>query len=162
MTASGHHFNATVLREYDIRGVVGDTLTVDDATALGRAFGSVVVEQSGSRICVGYDGRHSSLDMEAALVEGLISTGINVDRIGRGPTPMLYFATVDSGADGGIMVTGSHNPPKHNGFKIMHGPNRFMVRPFRISADGLRMAILLPGLETCLTLLFSTDISIGW
>ena len=125
MNATDHHFHATVLREYDIRGVVGETLTTDDATALGRAFGSLAVDSGGSRICVGYDGRHSSPDMEAALVEGLISTGINVDRIGRGPTPMLYFATVDSGADGGIMVTGSHNPPTHNGFKMMHGPKPF-------------------------------------
>ena len=125
MTAQSHHFHSTILREYDIRGVVGETLSTDDASALGRTFGTLVIETGGSRVCVGYDGRHSSPDMESALVDGLVSAGLTVDRIGRGPTPMLYFAAVDSEADGGIMVTGSHNPPSHNGFKIMHGPKPF-------------------------------------
>ncbi|MGY8964099.1 MAG: phosphomannomutase, partial [Rhodospirillales bacterium] len=63
--------------------------------------------------------------MEAGLIEGLISTGIDVDRVGLGPSPMLYFATIESNADAGIMVTGSHNPPTHNGFKMMHGRKPF-------------------------------------
>jgi phosphomannomutase len=121
----GHSFHPTILREYDIRGIVGETLSTDDAVAIGQAFGSLIVESGGARVCVGYDGRQSSPDMEAALVKGLTSTGVNVDRIGRGPTPMLYFATVEGGADGGIMVTGSHNPPTHNGFKMMHGRKPF-------------------------------------
>ena len=125
MTKQAHQFHPTVLREYDIRGIVGETLHGADAIAIGRSFGSLIKENGGSRICVGYDGRHSSPDMEAALVEGIASTGVSVDRIGRGPTPMLYFATVESGADGGIMVTGSHNPPTHNGFKMMHGRKPF-------------------------------------
>jgi phosphomannomutase len=121
----GHTFHPTILREYDIRGIVGETLSTDDAQAIGRAFGSLIVENGGMRVCVGYDGRQSSPDMESALVEGLVGTGVVVDRIGRGPTPMLYFATVESGADGGIMVTGSHNPPTHNGFKMMQGRKPF-------------------------------------
>ena len=91
MTTIGHQFHATVLREYDIRGVVGETLTTEDATALGRSFGSLAAENGGSRVCVGYDGRHSSPDMEAALGEGLISTGINVDRIGRNSENRSHF-----------------------------------------------------------------------
>src|SRR5690606_2192686 len=114
-----HAFHPTVLREYDIRGIVGETLSPADATAVGKVFGTLVRRSGGKRVCVGYDGRVSPPAMEAALVEGLVSAGVAVERIGRGPTPMLYFATVDRGADGGIMVTGSHNPPTHNGFKMM-------------------------------------------
>ncbi len=114
-----HAFHPTVLREYDIRGIVGETLSPADATAVGKVFGTLVKRGGGKRVCVGYDGRVSSPSMEAALVEGLTSVGVDVERIGRGPTPMLYFATMDHGADGGIMVTGSHNPPTHNGFKMM-------------------------------------------
>lgn len=123
--AQGHTFHPSVLREYDIRGIVGETLSTQDATALGQAFGTMLSESGGKRVCVGYDGRQSSPDMEAALIKGLVSTGVSVDRVGRGPSPMLYFATVDSQADAGIMVTGSHNPPNHNGFKMMHGRKPF-------------------------------------
>ncbi len=120
-----HKFHPSILREYDIRGIVGETLSSADATAIGRAFGTIVRRGGGLRVCVGYDGRLSSPAMEAAVVEGLMAAGIAVDRVGRGPTPMLYFATVDSKADGGIMVTGSHNPPNHNGFKMMLGKKPF-------------------------------------
>jgi len=120
-----HTFHPSVLREYDIRGIVGETLSPADAGGVGRIFGTLVRRSGGTRVCVGYDGRVSSPAMEAALVEGLVSVGVNVDRVGCGPTPMLYFATVDSKADGGIMVTGSHNPPTHNGFKMMMGKKPF-------------------------------------
>ncbi|WP_207458397.1 phosphomannomutase/phosphoglucomutase [Azospirillum sp. SYSU D00513] len=116
-----HNFHPTVLREYDIRGIVGKTLNPADARAVGRAFGTVVVRGGGKTVCVGYDGRLSSPDLEAALVEGLVSTGLHVLRIGLGPTPMLYFATRDREADAGIMITGSHNPPEYNGIKMMLG-----------------------------------------
>ena len=118
---SAHTFHPTVLREYDIRGIVGKTLTEDDARAVGRAFGTVVVRGGGKAACVGYDGRLSSPALEAAMVEGLVSTGLTVFRIGLGPTPMLYFATRDRHADAGIMITGSHNPPEYNGIKMMLG-----------------------------------------
>ena len=120
-----HTFHTSILREYDIRGIVGDTLFTGDAAAVGRGFGTIIKRAGGTRVCVGYDGRLSSPEMEMALVEGLLSTGVSVTRVGRGPTPMLYFATIDSGADGGIMVTGSHNPPTHNGFKMMIGKKPF-------------------------------------
>lgn len=114
-----HVFHPTILREYDIRGIVGETLFAADAEAIGRAFGTLVVRNGGRMVCVGYDGRLSSPDLEAALVRGLVSTGLEVRRIGCGPTPMLYYATKTMAADGGVMVTGSHNPPTHNGFKMV-------------------------------------------
>jgi len=114
-----HVFNPTILREYDIRGIVGETLNLADARAVGRAFGTVVRRSGGTRVCIGYDGRESSPALEAALVEGLVATGLAVDRIGLGPTPMLYFATYHLEADAGVMITGSHNPPEYNGIKMM-------------------------------------------
>ncbi len=122
---SGHGFHPSILREYDIRGIVGETLGVEDARALGRAFGSEVVRGGGRLVCVGYDGRLSSPELEAALVEGLAACGLEVRRVGRGPTPMLYYATKVMEADGGVQVTGSHNPPNHNGFKMMLGGRSF-------------------------------------
>ncbi len=117
-----HRFDPVILREYDVRGTVDKNLHVADATALGRAFGSMIVRAGGRRVVVGYDGRTHSPKLEAALIEGLLSTGVNVDRIGLGPTPMLYFAAYHTDADGGIMVTGSHNPPDQNGFKMLMAP----------------------------------------
>ena len=120
-----HSFDPTILREYDIRGVMGKTLSETDALAIGRAFGTIIAEGGGTRVCVGYDGRVSSPGLEAALVGGLTSCGIHVVRIGLGPTPMLYYAVNVLGADGGIMVSGSHNPPEYNGFKMMIGTKSF-------------------------------------
>ncbi|MEI8395530.1 MAG: phosphomannomutase/phosphoglucomutase [Rhodospirillaceae bacterium] len=117
--------HSTILREYDIRGVVGETLTEADVRAVGRAFGSRVVRGGGSRVCIGYDGRVSSPVLEAALVDGLTACGLSVERIGLGPTPMLYYATREHGADGGVMITGSHNPPEYNGIKMMLGKGPF-------------------------------------
>lgn len=121
----GHCFDPVILREYDIRGVVGETLSVDDARALGRTMGSIVARKGGRFVAVGYDGRLTSPDLEAALVEGLGGCGLVVARIGRGPTPALYYATNMLDADAGIMVTGSHNPPSHNGFKMVVGGKAF-------------------------------------
>lgn len=123
--AVSHRFNPTVLREYDIRGIVGETIAEDDARAVGRAFGTVVARNGGSKVAIGYDGRLSSPAMAAALEEGLRSAGMEVLRVGRGPTPMLYFGVYALEADGGIMVTGSHNPPDYNGFKMMLGHGAF-------------------------------------
>ena len=116
-----YRFDPTILREYDIRGVIGETLGPADARAIGRAFARMVRRKGGSRVAVGYDGRLSSPELEEALVEGLTASGIDVERIGLGPTPMLYFATYHLGTDGGVMITGSHNPPNYNGFKMMLG-----------------------------------------
>lgn len=116
-----HEFDPTVLREYDIRGLVDKTLSEADAGALGRAFASLVCREGGSVVAVGYDGRHTSPRLEQALIAGLMDAGAEVRRIGLGATPMLYYAVHALGADGGVMVTGSHNPPDYNGFKMMLG-----------------------------------------
>jgi phosphomannomutase len=121
----GRRFDPSILREYDIRGVVGQTLSSQDAAALGRAYGSILRRRGGAAVAVGYDGRLSSPELEGALADGLAATGLNVLRIGRGPTPMLYYAVHTLEVDGGIMVTGSHNPPDHNGFKMMMGKASF-------------------------------------
>jgi phosphomannomutase len=121
----GHRFDPTILREYDIRGVVGKTLSSADARAIGRAYALTLAEAGGHRVAVGYDGRLSSPELEEALVDGLVIEGADIVRIGRGPTPMLYYAAATRAVDGGIMVTGSHNPPDHNGFKFV-----FQGKPF--------------------------------
>src|SRR5438874_13101156 len=120
-----HRFDPSILREYDIRGVVGKTLFAADAHALGRAFAITVAQAGGKKVAVGNDGRLTAPELEAALVDGLAEGGVDVVRTGRGPTPMLYFAAATLGVDGGIMVTGSHNPPDHNGFKLVLGGKAF-------------------------------------
>jgi phosphomannomutase len=120
-----HRFDPTSLREYDIRGVVGRTLHPADAFAIGRTFGSIVARAGGTKVAVGYDGRLSSPSLEAALVDGLKASGMHAIRIGCGPTPMLYYTAVTKGTDGAVMVTGSHNPPDYNGFKMMLGRKPF-------------------------------------
>jgi phosphomannomutase len=108
----------SILREYDIRGIVGDTLSIEDVKVIGRAFGTMLIEKGGNSVAVGYDGRLSSPGFESALVEGLINTGINVATVGLGPSPMLYYATHKLNQDAGLMITGSHNPPDYNGIKM--------------------------------------------
>ena len=121
-----HQFHSTVLREYDIRGIIGQTLGADDARAIGRGFATLLRQAGGTKVAVGYDGRVSSPMLEHALVEGLTASGCDVVRIGMGPTPMLYYAEASAeDVDGGIQITGSHNPANYNGFKMV-----FQGRPF--------------------------------
>jgi phosphomannomutase len=114
-----HSFNPSILREYDVRGIVGKTLTKEDAWALGRSFGSLAADEGARSIAVGRDGRLHSPELESALVDGLMECGLDVVRIGVGPSPMLYYATNVLDVAGGIQVTGSHNPPDYNGFKML-------------------------------------------
>jgi phosphomannomutase len=114
-----HTFNSTILREYDVRGIVGKTLHEADAYALGRSYAALALSEGAKRIAVGRDGRTHSPQLEAELVRGLTESGLDVVRIGVGPSPMLYFATATLGVDGGIQVTGSHNPADYNGFKML-------------------------------------------
>ena len=134
-----HTFDPTVLREYDIRGIIGETLGPDDARAIGRSFATMLREAGGTKVAVGYDGRVSSPILEHALVEGLTASGCDVVQIGMGPTPMLYYAEASAeDVDGGIQITGSHNPANYNGFKMV-----FQGRPFfgaDIAALGERAA----------------------
>ena len=139
-----HTFNRTILREYDIRGIIDETLTADDAYAIGCAFGTGIVRTGGKTVCVGYDGRLSSPEMEQAVVDGLNDCGVDVIRIGLGPTPMLYFAVNVLDAAGGVMVSGSHNPPEYNGFKMMSGPKPFYGEDIR----GLGMTAAAADYET--------------
>jgi phosphomannomutase len=115
-----HRFDPTILREYDIRGIVGSTLHEADARAIGQAFATMARARGASKIAVGYDGRLSSPAMADAVVQGLTAGGVDVVRIGMSPTPMLYFACYHlTDVDGGIQITGSHNPPDYNGFKMI-------------------------------------------
>jgi phosphomannomutase len=124
-TMHGHRFDPTILREYDIRGVVGKTLHEADARAIGRAFGTIVAEKGGRRVAVGWDGRLSSPMLAEAIVQGFTEAGVDAIRVGLGPTPMLYYAVMTLDVDGGIQITGSHNPPDYNGFKMMLGKKSF-------------------------------------
>ena len=112
-----HFFDPTIIREYDIRGIYNDTLCEKDALVLGHVF-ALKLEKN-KIVNVACDGRHSSIPLKKALVQGLIEGGANVRDIGLGPTPMLYFSCFDNECEAGIMITGSHNPPTHNGFKIL-------------------------------------------
>jgi len=120
-----HVFHPTMLREYDIRGVVGDTLSAADAYAIGRSFATLIRRAGGRSVAVGYDGRLSSPMLAEALIEGINAAGIDALNVGLGPTPMLYYAASTEEVDGGIQITGSHNPPDYNGFKMV-----FQGRPF--------------------------------
>ena len=112
-----HKFHETIIREYDIRGIYDETLHNIDAKILGNLFGMEVGH--GKTINVGFDGRLSSESLKINLVNGLIDVGINVNEIGLCPTPLLYYSCFELSAQGGIIVTGSHNPKNHNGFKIV-------------------------------------------
>jgi len=117
--------NPTSLREYDIRGIVGETLDADDVRSIGRGFGTLVRRSGGTTVAVSYDGRLSSPELAAALTDGLVQCGLAVTGIGLGPSPMLYYAAHTLPADAGIMITGSHNPPEYNGIKLVLGGHSF-------------------------------------
>ncbi len=111
----------TIFRAYDIRGVVGETLSPTIARLIGRAIGSEAAEKGQTAIVVGRDGRLSGPVLLDALIDGLKSTGRMVINIGQVPTPTMYYATYSLGTGAGVMLTGSHNPSNYNGFKIMLG-----------------------------------------
>src|SRR5690554_4894083 len=115
-----------IFREYDIRGVVERDFAGDVPELIGRAFGSELIAQNGDAasppvVVVGRDNRPSSPDLAESLIEGLLRTGVDVIDVGTVPTPGLYYATHRYDTDGGIQITGSHNPPEYNGFKMSIG-----------------------------------------
>ena len=113
--------NTNIFREYDIRGIVGDHLTDETVATVGRALGTFFVQNGAKRIAIGYDARESSPRFCDLLTAAFTSLGIRVVLIGRVPTPVLYHTVFTKDVDGGVMITGSHNPPDHNGFKICLG-----------------------------------------
>jgi phosphomannomutase len=123
LTKATHQLNSQVLRAYDIRGAVGETLFPEDAFYIGKAFATKIINKTGKKnpvIALARDGRISSPELEANALKGLLAAGAIVKRIGIGPSPMLYFTVRSENLDGGMMVTGSHNPGHHNGFKMMY------------------------------------------
>jgi len=113
--------NPQIYREYDIRGVVGKDLTPEVVLKLGRGFGTHMINLGKKELVVGRDGRLSSKSFRDALIEGLLSTGCDLVDIGVCPTPVYYFSLFHFNREGGMMVTGSHNPPDFNGFKVSVG-----------------------------------------
>ena len=151
MTDFQHHFHPTILRAYDIRGIVGKTLSDADAFAIGAGFAVMTAQnmrddhaKEKPKIAVGYDGRISSPALSDALISGLMAGGAQVMVIGMGPTPMLYFADYDLECDGAIQITGSHNPKDYNGFKMVCGHRSFygddIVRLGKQLAQGIRLS----------------------
>jgi phosphomannomutase / phosphoglucomutase len=113
--------NTNIFREYDIRGIVGEHLTNETVAILAKAIGTYFAQNGAKRIAIGFDARKSSPIFRDLLVQGFIECGLDCVDIGRVPTPVLYFTVFTQNVDGGVMITGSHNPPNHNGFKICLG-----------------------------------------
>ncbi len=107
-----------IFREYDIRGLHASELTDETAQAVGHAFATVIRREGGTRVAIGRDVRPSSVRLAAAAERGMIAAGLAVERVGTVPTPALYYAVASRGLDGGMQITGSHNPPEFNGFKM--------------------------------------------
>jgi phosphomannomutase/phosphoglucomutase len=136
--------NATIFREYDIRGLHATDLTDEVAENIGRAYATTLRRGGARRVAVGRDVRPSSPRLEAALVKGVTGAGLDAVRVGTVPTPALYFAIAELGLDGGVQVTGSHNPPEFNGFKMCRG----LMALFGDEIRALRTAIELRDLDT--------------
>ncbi|HHY75347.1 MAG TPA: phosphomannomutase/phosphoglucomutase [Firmicutes bacterium] len=115
--------NPSIFREYDIRGLVGEDLTQDTVRTIGLAYGTFLRRNGVTRAVVGRDCRLSSFAYSQAIADALLETGVDVIDIGLVTTPVLYFARIHYGIEGGVMVTGSHNPPEYNGFKLAFGPD---------------------------------------
>lgn len=131
------HIPAEIFKAYDIRGIVGRTLTPSITELIGRAIGSEARARQQPAIAIGRDGRLSGPDLAAALARGIQSSGVDVIDVGRVATPMLYFAAHQLATRSGVMVTGSHNPPQYNGLKIMLGGETFAGE----TIQGLRQRI---------------------
>ena len=108
-----------IFKAYDIRGIVGKTLTPDIVEAIGHAIGSEAALRKQKSICIGYDGRLSGPELASALSRGIRKSGLNVINLGLVATPMVYFAAYHLNTGSGVMVTGSHNPPEYNGLKMV-------------------------------------------
>jgi len=113
--------NSRIFRQYDVRGVVDEDLTDEVVEKLGKGYGAQMVNLGHTKVSVGYDARVSSPRFRDSLIKGILSTGVDVVDIGMVPTPTLYFSLFHLDIQGGVMITGSHNPPEFNGFKLAVG-----------------------------------------
>src|ERR1017187_9391356 len=132
-----------IFKAYDIRGIVGKTLTVDAVRTIGRALGSEARERGLSAIAIGRDGRLSGPALSAALASGIAAAGVDVVDIGCVPTPVTYFAAFALGTDSCVSVTGSHNPPDYNGLKMVLGGQTLfgpLIQDLRLRIEAGRMA----------------------
>ena len=139
-----HEFHRSILRAYDIRGIVGKTLFEEDAYAIGFGFAALMrgdTKDKAPLIAIGRDGRLTSPALSHALCKGLVEGGAEVLDIGLGPTPMLYFADIHFDCDGAIQITGSHNPKDYNGFKMVRGHRSFYGRDIQKLGQSLRAGI---------------------
>lgn len=135
--------NPSIFREYDIRGIVGQDLDEDVVRTLGRAIGTYFLGRGKREVALGRDCRLSSPSFAEALAAGLLSTGCNITDLGIIPTPVLYFCIFYKKLEAGVMITGSHNPPEHNGFKMMAGEDTLSgldIQEIRAIVEGARFA----------------------
>lgn len=130
--------SSEILREYDIRGIYGKNLFEQDAYHVGRAFGTYMLRKKLHRVCVGWDCRVSSEELSASLIRGLVKAGAEVTSLGLCHTPLMYYATNKLAMDAGIMITGSHNPPEFNGFKITVGKDPFFGSDIKLLGKMIR------------------------
>jgi len=144
--------NPQIFRQYDIRGLVGEDLTPEIVETIGRAFGTYIRERGGKKISIGYDIRLSSESFKDAVISGARTAGIDCVNVGMVPTPVLYFSLFNLEVDGGIMITGSHNPPEFNGLKLcynkttLHGEE---IQDVRKIIDSGKFASGSGSLESC-------------
>jgi phosphomannomutase len=135
-----HQFHSSIIRAYDIRGIYNQTIFDKDAFFVGKSFAAFLQKNNKTKITVASDGRASSPILKSELIKGLVESGLEVIDIGVGPTPMLYFSVYNLNCDAGIMVTGSHNPKDHNGFKMMLKERPFfgddIINLAKIALDG--------------------------
>jgi phosphomannomutase/phosphoglucomutase len=136
--------NPAIFREYDIRGVVGEDLTDEFAHLLGLAYGTMMRRAGHKKIAIGYDVRPSSVHYTRAMTDGILSTGVDVVDVGLVPTPGLYWALWNLDVGGGVMITGSHNPPEFNGFKVAVGHSTI----YGEAIQGLRKLVEADDFET--------------
>lgn len=170
-------FPAEIFREYDIRGIMGSTLFEENGYDIGRAFGTILFRKNLHVICAGYDCRVSSSTLFRNLLEGLMDSGMEVISLGLCHTPLVYYAVNKLSLDGGVMITGSHNPPEYNGFKFMIGRDPFYGDSIEELAeviskknyiDGLGREIVMNNIfltyvyEIINDFKFSSDLKVAW
>jgi phosphomannomutase/phosphoglucomutase len=141
--------NPQIFREYDIRGVVDVDLTDETVLDLGLGIGTYLREKGVERISIGRDGRLSSLRFRDQLLSGLINTGLKVVDLGCCPTPVLYFSIANLQMDGGVMITGSHNPPNFNGFKVCLGKDTIYGNEIQSIREIIEKRVFAKGLGSC-------------